>query len=90
MTTSLRNSADNVAAFGVGGGQPTKANARISKLSSADLSGSDPSGFTNGCELFLDLLVAGIAAPDVSFAGSWMFWCDFAENHSSMAENGSL
>ena len=78
-----------MAALGVGGGQPTNANARFSKLSSADLSGSDPSGFTNGCELFLDLLVAGIAAPDVSFAGSWMSWYDFAENHSSMAENES-
>ena len=78
-----------MAGFGVVGGQPTKANARLSKLSSADLSGSDPSGFTSGCEPFLDLFVAVIAAPDVFFGGSWMSWYDFAENHSSMADNGS-
>ena len=78
-----------MAGLGVGGGQSTKANARLSKLSSADLSGSDPSGFTNGCEPFLDLLVGGIAAPNVFFAGSWMSWYDFAGNHSSMVDNSS-
>ena len=78
-----------MAGFGVGGGQPAKANARLSKVSSSDVSGSDPSGFRSGSEPFLDLLVAGIAAPDVSSTGSWIFWYDFAENHSSMADKGS-
>ena len=77
-----------MAGFGVAGGQPTKANARLSKLSSADLSGSDPSGFTSGFEPFSGLLVAGVAVLDVSFAGSCMSWYDFAGNHSAMADNG--
>ena len=79
-----------MAGFDVGVGQPPKANARLSKLSTADLSGSGPSCFTSGCELILHLLVAGIAAADVFLAGSWMSWYELVGNHSSMADNGSF
>ncbi len=78
-----------MAGFGVRGGQPVKANARLSKLSNADRSGSDPSGSMSGFDPFSDLLAAGSAAPDVSFAGSWMSRYGFAENHTSIADNGS-
>ena len=79
-----------MAGFDVGVGQLPKANARFSKLSSADLSGSGASGFTNGCEPILHILVAGIAAAEVFFIGSSMAWYEFAGNHSSMAGNGSF
>ena len=79
-----------MAGFDVGVGQLPKANARFSKLSSADHSGSGTSGFTNGCEPILHILVAGISAAGVFFIGSWMAWYEFAGNHCSMAGNGSF
>ena len=78
-----------MAGFGVGGAQPVKANSRLSKLSSADRSGSDPSGSMSGFDPFSDFLAASSGAADVSFAGSWISWYGFAGNHSSIADNGS-
>ena len=79
-----------MAGFDVGVGQLPKANARFSKLSSADLSGSGTSGFMNGCGPISYILVAGIAVADVFFIGSSMAWYEFAGNHSTMAGNGSF
>ena len=79
-----------MAGFDVGVGQLPKANARFSKLSSADLSGNGTSGFTNGGEPILHILVAGIAAADFFFIGSSMAWYEFAGNRSSKNGNGSF
>lgn len=89
MSSTEREGSGNVARFGVSGGQSAKADARLFKLSSAGISGSTLSGSRRDFGPFSVLLAASITAPEVSIVGSWMSWHSFAENRSSIAENGS-
>ena len=89
MSPTEREGPDNVAGFGVCGGQPVKAVARLFELSSAGVSGSALSGSRSDFGPFSGLLAGSLTAPEVSFLGSWMSWHVFAENRSSRDENGS-
>lgn len=89
MSSIEREGSDNVAGFGVGGGQPVKADARLFKLSSAGVPGSALSGSRSDFGPFSGLFAASIAAPEVSFVSSWISWYGFAEVRSSIVENGS-
>ena len=89
MSFTGPDGSDNVAGFGIGGGQPAKTAARLPKLSNAGVSGSALLGSRSDFGPFSVLLAASTTALEVSFGGSWTSWHGFAKNRSSIAERDS-